>query len=314
MYNINSGYGAKMMQAFHNVKPTLGKVFFVGDSSTVDLSRVQQLFGVDPDGDLRYFDDIDSAIGACTADRGDVILVAPGHTETITGTDITLDVAGVSIIGLGEGTLQPQIKHNHADAEVSVAANNCTIENIRFTADVTGVKVAIEIEDGVVGTTVRGCRFDVVTTGTDEFLVSVRTNDASNRATIDGNFFNMGLGGAVAAVSFTKDTDETVVRNNTVMGDYSTACIEGITTLSTNVDIDGNLLINGLTGALGTEPGIQLLTGSTGVIRNNYIVCNLATKAASVVADACMLFENYYNEDVSGAATGGIIGTASADD
>lgn len=314
MYNINSGFGAHMMGAFHKVKPTLGKVYFVGDSSTVDLSRVQQLFGVDPDGVLRYFDDIDAAIGACTADRGDVILVAPGHTETITGTDITLDVAGVSIIGLGEGTLQPQIKHNHADAEVSVAASNCTIENIRFSADVTGVKVAIEIENGVVGTTVRGCRFDVVTTGTDEFLVSVRTNDASNRATIEYNFFNMGLGGAVAAVSFTADTDETVVRNNVAMGDYSTAVINGITTLSTNLDIQGNLLINGLTGAIGTEPGIELVTGSTGVIRNNYIVCNLATKAASVVADTCMLFENYYNEDVSGAATGGIIGAASADD
>ena len=96
------------------------------------------MFGYDPDGsDLHYYDDIDSAIGDCVADRGDVILVAPGHVETITGTDITLDVAGVTIIGLGTGSLQPQIKHNHADAEVSIAADNVTIRNIRFSADVT---------------------------------------------------------------------------------------------------------------------------------------------------------------------------------
>ena len=63
-----------------------------------------------------------------------------------------------------------------------------------------------------------------------------------------------------------------------------------------------------------TEPGIELLTGSTGVIQNNNIVANLATKAASVVCDNCMLFENYYNEDASSSGTGGIIGTASADD
>jgi len=314
MYNLNSGWGMHWTQALHNIKPTLGKVFFVGDSSTVDLDRVKQVFGVDPDGDLRYFDDIDAAIGACTADRGDVILVAAGHTETITGTDITVDVAGVSVIGLGEGSLMPRIKHNHADAEVSIAADNVTWQGIRHSADVTGVKVAIEIEDGVDYAVVRGCRFDVVTTGTDEFLVSVRTNDASNNALIKRNFVNMGLGGAVSAFSFTKDTDETVVADNVVMGDFSTANINGITTKSTNLDIRGNLLINGLTDALGTEPAIELLTASSGVIRDNYIVCDLATKAASVVADTCILFENYYNEDISSAGTGGIIGTASADD
>jgi hypothetical protein len=34
---------------------------------------------------------------------------------------------------------------------------------------------------------------------------------------------------------------------------------------------------------------------------------------AAVVADACMLFRNYYNEDVN-PGTGTIMGTASADD
>ena len=102
------------------------------------------------------------------------------------------------------------------------------------------------------------------------------------------------------------------IRRNKIEGDYSTACIVGDTTLSTKIDIDSNLLINGSTGNIGTEPGIELLTGSTGIVRNNYIVCNLATKLAAVVGDTVMLFENYYNEDITG--TGGLIGTASADD
>jgi hypothetical protein len=256
---------------------------------------------------------IDSAIGKCTANNGDIIWVAPGHTETITGTDITVDIAGVSVIGLGTGSLMPQIKHNHADAEVSIAADNVTWQGIRHSADVTGVKVAIEIEDGIDYCTVRGCVFDVVATGTDEFLVSIRTNDASNFALIEDNDFDMGIGGAVAAISFTKDTDSTVVRNNRAQGDYSTAVIEGITTLSTKVLIENNLLINGIAGNLGTKPCIQLLTGSTGTIRDNDCVCNLASMIAAVVADACMLFRNYYNEDVN-PGTGTIMGTASADD
>ena len=38
-----------------------------------------------------------------------------------------------------------------------------------------------------------------------------------------------------------------------------------------------------------------------------------AVMVASIVADTCFLFENYYNEDVN-PGTGALIGTASADD
>lgn len=253
---------------------------------------------------------IDYAVGLCTANKGDTIIVLPGHLETITGTSVTVDVAGVSVIGVGSGSTMPQIRHNHADAEVSIAADNVTWAGIRHSADVTSVKVAIEIEDGADYCTVSGCVFDVITTTTDEFLVSVRTNDASNFAVIENCEFDMGIGGAVAAISFTKDTDHTIVRGNTIQGDYSTACINGITTLSTKLLIENNLLINGAAGDIGTEPGIELLTGTTGILRDNDIVCNVANKAASIVADTCLLFECYYNEDIS-TGTGGLIGTAS---
>jgi len=173
--------------------------------------------------------------------------------------------------------------------------------------------VAIEIEDGADYCTVRDCVFDVVTTGTDEFLVSVRTNDASNNALIENNYFDMGIAAAVAAISFTKDTDSTIVRDNIVQGDYSTACINGITTLSTKLLIEKNLLINGATGNIGTEPGIELVTGSTGIIRDNDIMCNLGTMIASIVADTCILYRNYYNEDLN-PGTGAVMGTASAND
>lgn len=137
MYNINSGYGLHGTQALHSIKPTLGKVFFVGDSSTVDLDRIKQTFGVDPDGTLRYFATIDAAVSACTADRGDVVLVAPGHAETVSSAGaIALDVAGVSLIGLGEGSLRPTITLDTATtATISVSAANVTVENIIFTAN-----------------------------------------------------------------------------------------------------------------------------------------------------------------------------------
>jgi hypothetical protein len=307
--NIPNGYNSiPDYQYFHSIlagAKTLGNVFYVHNSTGIDGAG----YGASPNAP---FASIDYAIGNCTANNGDIIIVLPGHVETIMGTDITVDVAGVTIVGLGSGALMPQIKHNHVNAEVSIAADNVTWQGIRHSADVTDVKVAIEIEDGSDYCMVRGCVFDVVASGTDEFLVCVRTNDASNNALIEDNYFDMGLGAAVAAISFTKDTDSTIVRGNIIQGDYSTACINGITTKSTKLLIEKNLLINGAADNLGTEPAIELPTGSTGVIRDNDIVCNLATMAASIVADACLLFRNYYNEDVGG--TGTVIGTPSADD
>ena len=282
-----------------------GDIWFVDSGSGTDGAG----YGQNPDAP---FASIDYAIGKCTANQGDVIYVMPGHTETITGTDITADVAGISIIGIGKGSLMPQIKHNHADAEISIAADNVTWQGIRHSADVTDVKVAIEIENGIDYCTVKGCLFDVVTTATDEFLVSVRTNDESNFALIEDNDFDMGLGGAVAAISFTKDTDGTVVKNNRIRGDYSTACINGLTTASTKLLIEDNLLVNGDCGNIGTKPCIELVAASTGVIRDNDCLCNLATMIASIVAGNCMLYRNYYNEDIT-IGTGTIMGTASAD-
>ena len=301
-WNTQPNYNSLAAIAASNL--IAGNVFFVDSGSGSDSND-----GTSLDTALAT---IDAAVGKCTASNGDVIFVLPGHVETITGTDITVDIAGVSVIGLGKGSLMPQIKHNNAAAEVSIAADNVTWQGIRHSADVTGVKVAIEIENGIDYCTVKGCVFDVVLAATDEFLVSVRTNDASNFALIEDNDFDMGLGGAVAAVSFTADTDGTVVKNNRIQGDYSAACINGITTLSTKLLIEKNLLINGGAADMGALPAIVLLTGSTGIIRDNDVVCNLVTMAASDVADTILLFRNYYNEDIAG--TGTIFGVASAND
>jgi hypothetical protein len=251
---------------------------------------------------------IDAAVGKCTANHGDIIWVAPGHNEGITAAAaIDLDVAGISVIGLGTGSLKPTIDFDHANASVAIGADNVTIANIRFRVSANAVTVGLDIEDGVDYARVLDCEFGFAETATDEFAIALRTNDASNAALIDGCKFYAGGQAAVAAIAFVKDTDQTIVRNCEFWGAHSTACINGTTTLSTNLLIEKNLFYQGA-----TEPAIELLTGTTGVIRDNDIKTNLATMAASVVADACYLFRNYYNEDAAG--TGTIFGTASADD
>lgn len=286
--------------------PAAGEIFWVDSNRGSDGNKGS----VD-----RPFATIDYAVGRCVASRGDVIFVKPGHAETIAAADaIDLDVAGISVIGLGVGEDQPHLSFTATAGTVAIDAASVTIANIRFTATVSAVAIGLNVKAGATDAQILGCRFDAETLGTDEFNLSIDLKAGCHRARIEGCTFDMDLAGAVAAVKLTGASDGVVIAGNRTFGDYSTACIAGDTTLSTNVDIRSNLLCNGEGGNIGTEPGIELLTGTTGVIRDNYIVCNLATLAASIVADTCFLFQNFYNEDVSGAATGGLIGTASAND
>jgi hypothetical protein len=258
------------------------------------------------------FATIGYALERATANNGDIVLVLPGHAETIGNETYAYAKAGVSVIGLGQGDKQARFHSNHANAKITLGANAMRLHNIRFSADVTSVAVGIDILAGFTDCAITGSLFDTVTGGTDEYTIGVQINAGCDRTLIDGNCFDMGIAATAVSVKLTGASDRVTVKGNTFYGDASTAHINGITTLSTRVLIEKNLIVNGVGGNINTEPGIELLTGTTGIIRDNDLVSNLATMAASIVADTCLWYRNYYNEDVG--LTGAQIGTASADD
>ena len=254
------------------------------------------------------FATLDYAVGKCTANNGDIIWVAPGHNEGITAAAaIDIDIAGVSIIGLGNGSLKPTIDFDHGDATVAVGANDVYIENIRFRTSANAVGKGLDIEAGMDNCQVINCDFGFAETATDEFAISITNNAGCDNTLIKGCYFQAGVQAAVVGVKLVGASDNVQVIDNRFVGAFSTAAINGITTLSTNCLIQGNIIQQGA-----TEPGIELLTGTTGVIADNYIATNLGTIVASVVADGCWKFQNFYCE--VGDETGVLIGTASAND
>lgn len=110
-----------------------GRVFFV--SSAVAGSE-----GTSPDTAVAT---IDAAINLCTASRGDVVYVLPGHTEAVTSTSIACDVAGVTFIGLGVGSNKPTLTFGATDSRINVTAANCSWQNFRFTAGIGDVVTAV---------------------------------------------------------------------------------------------------------------------------------------------------------------------------
>jgi hypothetical protein len=127
-----------------------GKVFYV-NNSTVLAATDDGVAGADSPNNggtyQRPFATIDFAIGQCVANRGDIILVMPGHAESITSaTTLAADVAGVAVVGLGTGTDRPTLTYTTANtATINVSAANVSFKNILFVGNFLSIASAITV-------------------------------------------------------------------------------------------------------------------------------------------------------------------------
>lgn len=280
-----------------------GAIFFVHSGTGTDGAG----YGRNPDAPLAT---IDYAIGLCTADKGDVIYVMPGHNEGLGNAQITCDIAGIAIVGLGSGSNIPRIDFDHANASIDVTANGVTLENLRLLPSVTAVLIAVDVaaDDVVLRRLVTLPGEDGA--GVDEFAETIEINAGSDRCLIEDCTFTQhaSAAGVLSCVLLQGASDGVVIRGCTMWtaGAGLVAPINGDTTLSTN------LLIEDCTLTTDAEPGIELLTGTTGVLRDVYIFGDLATIAAATVADGMAHFRVRYVE--VGNESDAAVKTASADD
>lgn len=299
------GSGGKV--AIEDMSASTGKRWFV--DSTNSACSDATTHGFTPDKPLAT---LDYAVGLCTADAGDIIYLMPGHNEGGTAVIADIDVAGVSVIGIGTGAKRPRFDFDHANATIDIGANNVTIRNVTFLPSVAIVSKGLDVETDVTDFRIENCEFlDGEASGTDEFVIGIALTAGNTRAVIRNNIFRLAdaADGAICFVKLDDACTNVIIEDNVFYGPMSTAaeaCIFGDTGASTKLLIRRNIMWTD------AEPCIKLLTGSTGVIADNYCATDLATKAAAIEADGAFLFENYYCEVAT--ETGGIIGTASADD
>lgn len=143
---------------------TTGTRFFVHSSGTNSATR-----GLTPDDPLAT---LTYAITLCTANKNDTIYLMPGHAETLTGAGgVTASVAGITIIGLGNGTNRPTFTFSTSTAATwLISAINVTVKNVRFVSAVDSLATFINIV-GVGNFTMEDCEF--VTSSTFEALCFV---------------------------------------------------------------------------------------------------------------------------------------------
>ena len=135
-----------------------GKIFWVDGSSITPVDGAVGGQDGGPGTFNRPFATIDYAIGKCTANRGDIIMVKPGYTESLSiASAITVDVAGIAIVGCGLGSLRPQLTFTATDATIVVSAANCSFINMQFVAGIADVVTGLSLTAAADGFSMEEC-------------------------------------------------------------------------------------------------------------------------------------------------------------
>lgn len=237
------------------------------------------------------FATIDYAVGQCTANQGDLIIVLPGHAEVVSAAGgLDLDVAGITILGIGNGSLQPTVTLDTATtADVDIDAANITVENIHFVANFADIAAAIDVNSD--DFTVRKCRFTAAAVNMNaKIWIQDAAAGGSDRITVEDCYCLDRDAANTHFINLSGTGDGHVIRRNTLLVDCGTACIGGAGVV-TNVNISDNVISNAATDA---DSGINLDATATGIIVGNRVAIALAGDVTTgISAAACGLLENY---------------------
>lgn len=290
--NINSGIGQIMATALA-LNPTTGRIFIVCKATLTTIKpEIDAMYGSGySDGKAIVYTTIPLAIaGGVVASRGDIIFLAPGHTESISSSStLTMSIAGVTVISLGTGSLRGTVTLDTANtATINVSAANVGFKNVIFVANFLNVAALFTLttaaEFNVVNCEVRD------TDTTHNFVAMVVTSTTSNAAdglTITGSKFILVITtGATKLVSALGTNDRWTITGNY----YSTpttgtgAVIPVATGKSiTNLILDGNKFTLVQTAGLATGVLITADTAGSGYVSNN-LVQTAATTPLPVTA------------------------------
>lgn len=288
---------------------TTGEIFFVSSVTGTNGAG----YGKTPDAPVAT---IDYAIGLCTANKFDRIYVLSDHAETITtASGIDLDVAGVSVIGLGQGTNRPTVTiGTNTTASVDFSAANCRLSNIRFVNNIDSLVTFVE---GGAGTaTIDNCEF--ITSSTKEALCGVSIPTTYDDWVIrDCKFIQptdpAGTnGGATTGAIYVVDSENVLIERCEFRGNWETAFVHNRTTGAANLWVKNCWGICSLSDAV---PFVFVSTATGGVDR-----CSFITPAETQVTEATLSgtfpagvfnFQSYFGND-GGGGQSAVIGTSAA--
>ena len=291
--DLVSKYGWQFLGYMANLGVNVGRnaqVIFVDSAATNTLDADDTEHGHSFDKPVAT---LDYAIGLCTDGQGDVILVAPGHTENLdSATACVVDISDLTIVGLGTGMNRPTFSFSETAGIVSVTAANVTIKNCRFVSSKANVVIGISAAAGADGLWLEDCYFSDGNHADKELLIAISLANTCDDVTILNCDFHTTSGGdCTAAIFATSANDRLRIEGCHMYGEWSASCIDAnATTLHLEIDIKDNVLVN----QHATGIAIELYTGTTGALVRNMVAQTTDTVDAAITGDdAVYEFENY---------------------
>jgi len=285
--------GNQWVDSNYHFPNTVGNVFFVSSVTGTNGAG----YGRSPEAplaSLAYFFSGDFP----TATNGDVVYLLPGHAETVSAAaGIVCDIAGVTIIGIGNGTSQPKITFDTAaTADMDIDAANITIENVHFSANYADIVAAIDVNAQFC--TIRNCRFSETAANMNALIwILGGSTTTSSGLKVEGCVVNDADAANTHFISLPGTDAGDIIRNNYLYGDWGTAAI-GAAGNVVNVQIHDNRIYNAATDV---DSCINIATAGTGYISGNYVTSG-AAQANGITAPGCGKCNNYQGvnaEDLS---------------
>lgn len=234
---------------------------------------------------------IDYAVGKCTANKGDIIMVKPGHTETVTAAGgLDLDIAGIAIVGLGAGSNRPTVNFTTVvGADMDVDAANISVVNMLFTGGIDALTGPIDVN--AADFAMINCETRDVTGQATDFIV---TDDNADRFYISG-WRHVGAAAAGADTAITAvGGDDWVIEDFEIYGNFAVAAIENVTTAANRVRIGGGYKQCYIWTENAADVAITMAAASTGHIGPNINIMlqdNAANITEALVGAACQFFQ-----------------------
>jgi hypothetical protein len=256
----------------------------------------------------RPFATLDYAIGRCTANNGDIIMVMPNHAETITGVGgITADVAGVTVLGMGSYNQRPRFLMDGATTVTfAVSAADVTLQNLVFAGGHNGIATCFDVD--ALGFTAADLEFE--DNAADEHFIIGLTVGSATDGTCDGltivgcKWVTVDTG-VTHFIDLTGDTANAVIANNFYCADAATGA--QLLSQAAGDDVTGlQFLRNHL--ICGNTAGDLLIdnatTANTGIAAYNLVGHHDVAGVTAIDCDGIRLFENY---SVSDDTTQGVL-------
>lgn len=238
---------------------------------------------------------LDAAIGKCTATNGDIIYVAPGHTETYSAAGaLTLDVAGVTIIGMGVGNARPTITFDTAaTVDIDVTAADVQIHNMIFSMNYADVTQVFDLS--AAGFTINQCRFVDAATNMNfvDLVVGTTTDNECDRFTFTNNVVISPDTGNNGILDIGGDIDAIVFNDNDIS--LGVANSEAIISVATGKDVTNCRILRNYIYRLNTAGDLLIdsdTTDNSGIIAHNRIGHADTSGEVLIDADGVRQFDN----------------------